>query len=70
MSRMRGVNVLDRVVPSAYLRRVPHERGDLVQALSLHRQLAAEGVAVVEARPDEPPGLVDAGEVVAAPLLS
>jgi len=52
-------------MPSAYLRRVPHERGNLVQALSLHRQLAAEGVAVVEARPDDPLGLVDAGEVVA-----
>jgi len=54
------------VVPPAYLRRVPYERGNSVEALSLHRRLAAEGVAVVEARPNDPLGLVDAGEGVAA----
>ena len=38
-------------MPPAYLRRVPHQRGDLLQALPLHRQLAAEGVAEDQAGP-------------------
>jgi hypothetical protein len=39
------------IVPPAYLRRVPHERSNLVQALSLHCQLAAEGVPADQAGP-------------------
>jgi hypothetical protein len=42
-----------RVVPSAYLQRVPHQRADLVQALSLHRRLVSERVPVVQARPGQ-----------------
>jgi len=38
----------------AYFRSVPHQRSNLVQALSLHRQLAAEGAAVDKAGPRQP----------------
>ena len=50
-------------MPPANLRRISHQRRNLVQALSLHRQLAAEGVPVDEAGPRQPGLLVDGPEV-------
>src|SRR5687767_13354215 len=50
------------VVPLADLRTIPHEGCDLVQAHPALRQLAAERVAVVKARPSKPRGLVSRAE--------
>jgi hypothetical protein len=39
------------IVPAAYLRAVPHQRGDLVQLRSLPGQLASQSVLADQASP-------------------
>ena len=60
-------------MPTADFGRVPHERGDFIEALSLHREVASERMPEVEATPRQVGSAVELaqglGEVVGIPVL-